>query len=142
MLLLFPRSEEQGSVFSPVSAYVAENGLIEGNQLAGISDALCTSWERKEDETQSGFDDGGSVHAVHAPEAASLRHADVDLPAERLSYVCVPSVTQTIIPVLLYTYPRHRDAAVRRGVLAAAGELRNRMSWRHLEEQWLADQVA
>ena len=43
MLLLFPRSEEQGSVFSPVSAYVAENGLIEGNQLAGISDALCTS---------------------------------------------------------------------------------------------------
>ena len=97
MLLLFPRSEEQGSVFSPVTAYVAENGLIEGNQLAGISDALCTSWERKEDETQSGFDDGGSVHAVHAPEAASLRHADVDLPAERLSYVCVPSVTQTII---------------------------------------------
>ena len=33
-------------------------------------------------EAQSGFDDSGSVHAVHAFEASSLRHVDVGLPSE------------------------------------------------------------
>ena len=40
MLLLFPQNESAGSVFSPVASYVAENGIVNSNQLSGISDAL------------------------------------------------------------------------------------------------------
>lgn len=43
ILLIYPKFENEGSVYSPVASYVAENGLVEANELSGIADALCTN---------------------------------------------------------------------------------------------------
>ena len=43
ILIIYPKYENDGCVYSPVASYVAENGLVEANELSGISDALCTN---------------------------------------------------------------------------------------------------